>query len=70
ELDIARQESEQLSTQLENLGDELENKKNTIIEYENEVKHLNNMKNKLNEKFLSSENARIKAEEQFRNLQM
>jgi len=28
------------------------------------------MKNKLNEKFLSSENARVKAEEQFRNLQM
>lgn len=40
ELDTVRQESERLRTQLEMLCDELENKKNQIIECENEIKHL------------------------------
>ncbi|RIA84854.1 hypothetical protein C1645_398480 [Glomus cerebriforme] len=70
ELDTARHESERLRTQLEMLSDELENKKNQIIECENDIKHLNNQRTKLNEKLLSSESARAKAEEVFRNLQM
>ncbi|CAG8474184.1 14801_t:CDS:10 [Funneliformis caledonium] len=70
ELDTSRHESERLRTLLENLGDKLENQKNQIIEYENEMKHLNNQRTKLNEKLSSSESARAKAEEVFRNLQM
>ncbi|CAI2188040.1 3097_t:CDS:10 [Funneliformis geosporum] len=70
ELDTSRHESERLRTLLENLGDKLENQKNQIVEYENEMKHLNNQRTKLNEKLSSSENARAKAEEVFRNLQM
>ncbi|GBB97295.1 hypothetical protein RclHR1_02960008 [Rhizophagus clarus] len=70
ELDTVRQESERLRTQFEMLCDELENKKNQIIEHENEIKHLNNQRTKLNEKLSSSESARNKAEEVFRNLQL
>ncbi|CAG8566281.1 4355_t:CDS:10, partial [Acaulospora colombiana] len=70
ELDTMRQETENLRSQLEVIGDELENKKTQIMEYENEVKHLNNLRTKLNEKLSASEAARSKSEEVFRNLQM
>ncbi|CAG8667843.1 249_t:CDS:10, partial [Dentiscutata erythropus] len=70
ELDTMRQESEQLRTQLEIVGDELENKKTFIIEYENEIKHLNNIRTKLNEKIVASDAVRSKSEEIIRNLQM
>ncbi|CAG8465628.1 1197_t:CDS:10, partial [Ambispora leptoticha] len=70
ELDAMRQEFEKTNSRLETVSDELESKKIIILQYEDEVKRLNNQKSKLNEKLTGSEAARIKAEEMCRNVQM
>ncbi|CAG8458864.1 846_t:CDS:2 [Diversispora eburnea] len=55
DLDATRLEAEKLRSKLEAIGDEFESKKSQILKYENEIKHLNNLCTKQNEKLSANE---------------
>ncbi|RHZ48822.1 hypothetical protein Glove_541g46 [Diversispora epigaea] len=69
DLDATRLEAEKLRSKLETIGDEFESKKSQILKYENEIKHLNNLCTKQNEKLSANEITRAKVEETIHNLQ-